>query len=534
VSPAPRTARSDAAWQLALAGLLLGFALILIRSAWLCDDAYITFRSVDHLLSGHGARWNVAERVQAYTHPLWMLLLTLGVGVTGSFDVTPLVLSVLLTLASVLILALRIANGPGAAVVAVTLLGLSRAFIDYSTSGLENPLSHLLLVGFALAFLGAARRDAPFDDARLALCWGIAGVAVLCRMDTALLYAPALLVALRSVGPSRRSLGLALAALAPVLLWEAFSLCYYGFALPNTAPAKLGSGIPTSDLVVQGLLYLKASLATDPITLVAIAAGCALGMAKRDRGAALAIGALLYLVYVVRIGGDFMAGRHLTLPLLTAVVLLARSLPRTPTAAFAALATSLALGGLAPHPTPLGDGWIYRGEPVFERNGIADERSLYAPYTAPWNGYELREHPWAQQGRAASRRGAAVIPRAAIGLFGFHAGPEVHVVDVNALSDPLLARLPARDPGASRIGHHTRDIPDGYLETLRSGENQIADPALAAFYDRLSLLTRGELMTRRRLVQIARFAGGVVYAPSRAAAPEPAYRTRDRKEARDS
>ena len=36
-----------------------------------------------------------------------------------------------------------------------------------------------------------------------------------------------------------------------------------------------------------------------------------------------------------------------------------------------------------------------------------------------------------------------------IGLSGFYAGPEVHIVDAIGLSDPLLARLPARfDPEA--------------------------------------------------------------------------------------
>jgi arabinofuranosyltransferase len=54
-------------------GLLLVFTTL---RAWLCDDAYITFRTVDNFIHGYGLTWNVAERVQAYTHPLWMLLLS--------------------------------------------------------------------------------------------------------------------------------------------------------------------------------------------------------------------------------------------------------------------------------------------------------------------------------------------------------------------------------------------------------------------------------------------------------------------------
>ena len=32
-------------------------------------------RTVDNFVNGYGLTWNVAERVQAYTHPLWMFLL---------------------------------------------------------------------------------------------------------------------------------------------------------------------------------------------------------------------------------------------------------------------------------------------------------------------------------------------------------------------------------------------------------------------------------------------------------------------------
>ena len=55
--------------------LLVFYAVILLRTAWLSDDGFITFRTIDNFIHGYGLRWNVAERVQTYTHPLWMLLL---------------------------------------------------------------------------------------------------------------------------------------------------------------------------------------------------------------------------------------------------------------------------------------------------------------------------------------------------------------------------------------------------------------------------------------------------------------------------
>ena len=50
------------------------FAWVLLRTAWVCDDAFISFRVVENAVAGHGLRWNIADRVQVFTHPLWMLL----------------------------------------------------------------------------------------------------------------------------------------------------------------------------------------------------------------------------------------------------------------------------------------------------------------------------------------------------------------------------------------------------------------------------------------------------------------------------
>ena len=50
-------------------------AIIAFKNAWLCEDSFITFRVVDNVIHGYGPRWNTVERVQVFTHPLWMLAL---------------------------------------------------------------------------------------------------------------------------------------------------------------------------------------------------------------------------------------------------------------------------------------------------------------------------------------------------------------------------------------------------------------------------------------------------------------------------
>jgi arabinofuranosyltransferase len=44
---------------------LLIYASMILRNAWLCDDAYISLRTVDNFVNGFGLTWNVAERTGA-------------------------------------------------------------------------------------------------------------------------------------------------------------------------------------------------------------------------------------------------------------------------------------------------------------------------------------------------------------------------------------------------------------------------------------------------------------------------------------
>src|SRR5690242_5862898 len=60
-------------YPLAFAAALV--ALVAAR-AWTCDDAFITFRVVEQLLAGNGPVFNAGERVQVFTHPLWLFVLT--------------------------------------------------------------------------------------------------------------------------------------------------------------------------------------------------------------------------------------------------------------------------------------------------------------------------------------------------------------------------------------------------------------------------------------------------------------------------
>jgi arabinofuranosyltransferase len=78
----------------------------------------------------------------------------------------------------------------------------------------------------------------------------------------------------------------------------------------------------------------------------------------------------------------------------------------------------------------------------------------------------------------------------------------VHFIDKYGLVDALIARLPAEVPW--RVGHYVRRPPDGYLETLETGHNRIRDPSIAAYYERIRLITEGRLWSRERFRTILR------------------------------
>ena len=65
------------------AAVFASLAAMALARAWITDDAFITFRVVEQLLAGHGPVYNVGERVQVFTHPLWFLVLAAWAGKIG-------------------------------------------------------------------------------------------------------------------------------------------------------------------------------------------------------------------------------------------------------------------------------------------------------------------------------------------------------------------------------------------------------------------------------------------------------------------
>lgn len=495
---------------------VLAVVIAVFRLAWVSDDALITLRTALNITHNWGPGYNATEAVQAYTHPLWFLI-WVGIGsATNQWILGILLTSIVFTAIAVALILWR-AQSIARVILITGFLLFSNAFVEYATSGLENPLAFA-----ALALVGVlALQLTPTAHWTWGVWFGLAVAAVvLTRFDLALLILPTVLVALWLSRRNVKTIAIgAVAALAPLVIWFTWSQVTYSNWLPNTFEAKRNVNIPASELIIQGLRYLMVSFENDPVTLVGlivgVGAGIALGNAVIRAGA---IGVLLYLAYVVWIGGDFMAGRFLTAPLVVAMLLLAavplfaRELSLIPAIGSVFFVGMMVLFAYLSGNTP-----VSLANPSSERwevdqnlnAGVSDERGVYVangrdlkglidnlslgfvepPIGAFGDGTDLNR-PLRELDQSAklwpTSDGFFTLPSEThdmcgfLGTAGIVVGPTVHLVDACALTDRYLAQreyTPA-EPFAWKPGHFQRAIPEGYLEAIQSGDpTKVVDPA---------------------------------------------------------
>jgi hypothetical protein len=248
----------------------------------------------------------------------------------------------------------------------------------------------------------------------------------------------------------------------PYFLWRWH---YYGDFFPNTYYAKNG------DLTYwrQGFIYLAVcGLGTGLATLAPLA-GYALWRHPRDllsRFAFCGIGP--YVLYVVRLGGDFMYARLLVPVLVVAALLAQRGIEDILPRSRRALAWSAAaLLGLAAVP-------VHVVKPRDVRWFIADERSWYT-VTSVWPEVEFENPGLEERGlalREIEQRGSVVVAEPSIGIVGWVS--DAPLLDICGLTDRATAHLPTLARG--RPGH------EKYAETAYVRSRQV-DLSREPLYD---------------------------------------------------
>lgn len=502
--------------------------------AWVSDDAYITFRVVDNAVHGFGLRWNIDERVQAYTHPLWMLLHIPLYFFWRNIFLLTIILSAALAAGSVALLMRTVeASRLHKILLILVPLALDKAYRNHIINGLEAPLMLFLLAWFWHDFYRAPQ----LLYRQLFIC----SLILLTRLDgIVVIFLPMLW---RIVNTRFRDLSVtrALAAGSPLLGWFTFALWYYGFILPNTKYAKLNTGLGNNIYTAQGWAYYNEFKIFDRFgyLFMCFALCCAIGgvlshMLSRLRNRPpcqeawvnaflMAASIVLHVAYVIRIGGDFMDGRFFVTPFFLAVMLVYFTLshirPRL------LLVLVIGMGSVA------FNRYNYdHSHPYVSRSGIYDERHFYAWKQALFksggfisntlNG-KLFANPESVMrsipAGTTNRRNYTQPPHwedqrkvnqtGYIGLRGYTEGPYSIIVDSLGLAEPLLARLPIIK-SKWHVGHYLRHIPGGYMYARRTGDTSEMHPSLAQYYEKLHLVTSGNLLDPERLSTILGFQTG--------------------------
>ena len=184
--------------------------------------------------------------MQAFTHPLWFLLWVLGGVVSRQW--IPFILGVSLALSLLAVwLVLRAARTKAMVFVSLILLLGSNAFMEFTTSGLENPLSFAVIGTYITLLL---RFSVTPPRAFQSCVIGVTlAAALLTRMDLAILV---LIPTLGFVWHHRRSarqiIVMMTAAIVPLLVWLTWSWVTYASILPNTFAAKRNLDIPLMEI----------------------------------------------------------------------------------------------------------------------------------------------------------------------------------------------------------------------------------------------------------------------------------------------
>ncbi|HCG2962284.1 TPA: hypothetical protein NJT28_000923 [Corynebacterium striatum] len=478
---------------------------------WISDDGLIVLRTVRNLEAGNGPVFNAGERVEANTSTLWQYLILLVRWVTDAdLSGIAIYLGLFFSVAAMFIGAWATSRAHRTAVLApaggIVYLALPPAR-DFFTSGLEWGLSIFYL---AVLWWMLVKWSRGYDNAKecasdsmpywLAL-W--AGISWLVRPELALYGGLVGLLLLATHRGWKAWLGILASALPLPGAYQVFRMGYYGLLTPHTAVAKSASGAAwrhgfryLGDFVLPYALYIP----------ILVLGGWALWTYRsslrptRLRSQAsityLLVGAaVLHFVYILRVGGDFMHGRMLLLPLfamlLPVFVLPLRSAVSISAALFCAVWSVVII--LRGHPTDWNtyqgkinivderDFWTYSvkrepGDPPRSERDFLPMRQMEAYqegiddlekgdalavlYALP---REENKYAWKGVAREPGRDEPPTLYFINMGMTSMNAPLDVRVLDNIGLATPLAARQPRIENG--RIGHD-KDLPSYWQAAL--------------------------------------------------------------------
>ena len=453
---------------------LIYLAYLLIKSrAWVGEDAFIFFKYVDNFAHGNGLVFNLGERVEGFTAPLWVFLLSL-IRVSTNYELRPtaIILGFVLSLGALTFLLFKDNKEQYIFPLGFIILISNSSFRDFATSGFETALTYLLLIVFAVNF------KVNFIRQKVFLSGMLLSLLILNRPESFLLYTYVFFILLFNI--RKTGIGNLIKYMAPFVLtvipYQIFRMGYYASLLPNTFYAKKGGEFYIS----QGINYISDFTKSYPLSLLALGIFTILLLINLFKKIIddeystsrlhLLIMSIILLTYVLYSGGDYMHGRSLLMFFILWVVsindlaekyinnLITRikgtDLERP-------LMYTTALGALFIVFFILKAQLPITAQQKKQINFINDERSHFGVTFDP-NLFEeylktpiTGEFSWRDRGYyykdIAEVTGETIsVNMANIGFFGYAAGDNVNVMGAT-LIDPIISRQKIGQRG--KIGH---------------------------------------------------------------------------------
>lgn len=287
-------------WITLFISLAIYGAFTALYSGFYHDDAYISLKYAQNLIRGNGLVWNKSEYVEGYTNFLWIIL-TSAIG--GLFHIDLVLTTKLLGIATCLsaLIFLGIYKNGKYSYVSL-LLASNGCYALWSVGGLEASAFASMLAACVVLSLEHSIVNQPI------MAGTFFALLSMMRPEGVMFFFITLIHA-RFVQKSKHSTLLLIGFLflyAPYFLWR---YVYYGYELmPNTYYAKSGP-MPGLDMVTikTGAKYVENFFKTYgfPIAIFLFLKNIRCFV----RQAALPFMLLsLYLVYVIKNGGDHMPG----------------------------------------------------------------------------------------------------------------------------------------------------------------------------------------------------------------------------------
>jgi arabinofuranosyltransferase len=505
-----------------LAVLCVIFIYLCLGTKFIQDDAYITFRYVLNFIDGNGLVFNAGERVEGYTNFLWLILLIifsyLKFDIISLSQYLSLAFGVLVLIFTYLISSL-ITVGVNASLqakkgrtssgeqplyadllnlVPVVVLVFMGAFNYWSISGMESTM----FIAFALMGIFYYLKEKDTDKVNFKFPLFIL-IASLTRPEGMFLFGLIILhkvfITVKNNWENKGNIFKVLFSknnlisyavfVVPTMLYILFRLSYYGYPFPNTYYAKTGF---SAVYMNAGLEYLWNFLKAYMLFGIVLILPAFLLKAKESffEISFLYFTGIIYVLYVVSVGGDVLPLHRFFLPVAPLILIL---FGKVMTVFYNYLRNNVTSGNpaaafLVVMVLTCGYAWYnYSNQKDAVERSTQLENGLVDKMKITGNWFKQKQ---VQKGSNLT------VAATTIGAVSYFAGTKVIVVDMLGLTDETVAHNPQTIPEISEgsIGWKERNYNAGYILSRRPDYIYFSTGIKPSAYGERALFTEGEFL----------------------------------------